>query len=176
MAIALLIMAGPAAHDRGIALAAAGSSDSSSKKPARSGSAQAASDEISRLVETHVADYVKGNADGWASLYAEDAVFAGTSERIDGRQAIHDYFAQVFTEKPNRTESILNRSIRVYNNGPSATAVVNLETTSGHTSSSGHQVVFRSRESLVFVKIHGKWSIVDHESWRTLKPRGKRKS
>jgi len=174
-AIALFIMLPPSAQERGLVLAAAGGSDSGSKKPAHAGSTRAASDEIARLLEIHTADYLKGNSDAWAAMYAEDAVFSSTGDRFDGRQAIRDHFAQIFKDSPTRTISLLSRSIRVYNQGPGATAVVNLENANTRTGSSGRKIAFRSQEVLVFVRIHGHWLIVNHQAWHFINPRKKAK-
>ena len=38
---------------------------------------EAAAEEIARLLEKHKTDYLKGDADAWAALYAEDATFVG---------------------------------------------------------------------------------------------------
>ena len=63
-------------------------------------------DEISRLLERHRADYLRGDVDAWAAMYAEDAVFTGFRGSYVGRRAIRDYFAQVFQDFPNRTVNV----------------------------------------------------------------------
>jgi hypothetical protein len=47
-----------------------------------------AAEEIARLLEVHRSDYLKGDADAWAALYAEDATFAGDedSREVANRQ------------------------------------------------------------------------------------------
>jgi hypothetical protein len=45
----------------------------------------AAAEEIARLLEVHRTDYLKGDADAWAALYAEDATFAGGQRNLQSR-------------------------------------------------------------------------------------------
>jgi uncharacterized protein (TIGR02246 family) len=59
-------------------------------------------EEIARLLEKHKTDYLKGDADAWAALYAEDATFVGGQRNLQSRQAIRDSFAQLFRDFPTR--------------------------------------------------------------------------
>ena len=166
-AVALFLMV--VAPAQKAALAATPSSDTGAKKPARSGSTGAASDEVARLLDQHAAACAKSDADAVAALYADDAVFTSGRDRIDGRQAIRDYFAQVFQDNPNRVVTPLDRYLRVYNQGSGATAVVSLLNKNARTDPRGRRIVFFSREVLVFLKTHGRWSIVYHEAWPTMR-------
>jgi len=124
----------------------------------------AAAEEIARLLEVHRTEYLKGDADAWAALYAENAIFASGARSIEGRQAIREYFAQVFKDFPTRTASVHSMRVRVYNEATSPTAIINLDNDATRTDASGKQLILNFRESLVFVKIHGKWLIVDHHA------------
>jgi len=75
----------------------------------------AATEEIERLLQKHKNDYLKGDADAWAALYAEDATFIGGPRNLQSRQAIRNSFAQGFKDFPNRTANASNLRIRVYN-------------------------------------------------------------
>lgn len=119
--------------------------------------------EIGQLLQKHRADYLKGDADAWASAYAADAVFTGRKV-LDGRQAIRDYFAAVFKKYPTRSISVSETQIRVYNDGPNATAVLNVADKGDRVDPAGGKVVLVVRESLVFVKTNSKWIIVDHHA------------
>jgi hypothetical protein len=66
----------------------------------------AAADEIARLLEKHKGDYLKGDADAWAALYAEDATFIGGQRNLQSRRAIRDSFAQGFKDFPTRTAKL----------------------------------------------------------------------
>ena len=123
--------------------------------------------EITRLLEMHRADYLRGDADAWAALYAEDAVFTGFKRSMAGRQAIREYFAQVFRDFPTRTVTVISSRIRVYNESATPTVLLNVEQTGSRADASGKQVDFSARESLTWVKIHGKWLIVNHQATPT---------
>jgi uncharacterized protein (TIGR02246 family) len=124
----------------------------------------AAADEIARLLEKHKGDYLKGDADAWAALYAEDATFIGGQRNLQSRRAIRDSFAQGFKDFPTRTANESNLRIRVYNEATnSPTAILNADNKSTRTDASGRLVNANNRESLVWVKIQGKWLIVNHQ-------------
>jgi uncharacterized protein (TIGR02246 family) len=123
-----------------------------------------AAEEIAQLLEVHRADYLMGDANAWAALYAEDAVFAGGQRYLEGRQAIREYFAQVMRDFPVRTAAVSNLRIRVYNENATPTAIVNVENDATRTDASGRQVVLNTRESLVWARVQGKWLIVDHHA------------
>ena len=124
-------------------------------------------EEIARFLEVHRTDYNKGDADAWAAAYAEDATFAGDTQTLggrdlQGRQAIRDYFARVFRDYPTRQANVANLRIRVYNEGPAATAILNVEQKGQRTDVTGRQLDLNTRESITVVKIQGKWLIVNH--------------
>ena len=54
--------------------------------------------EIARLLEKHKGDFLKGDADAWAALYAKDATFIGGQRNLQSRRAIRDSFAQGFKD------------------------------------------------------------------------------
>lgn len=111
--------------------------------------------EISRLLEKHRADYLRGGADAWAAMYAEDAVFTGFRGSYVGRRAVRDYFAQVFKDFPNRTVNVSSTKIRVYNESRSPTVVLNVGDTGSRINASGKPVTLNARESLIWVKETG---------------------
>jgi uncharacterized protein (TIGR02246 family) len=121
-------------------------------------------EEISRLLEKHRTDYLRGDADAWAALYAEDAVFTGFKRSMGGRQTIREYFAQVFRDFPHRTVNVSSLKIRVYNESGSPTVVLNVEDTGSRIDASGKQIPLNARESLIWVRIQGKWLIVNHQA------------
>ena len=121
-------------------------------------------DEIAYLLDMHRADYLRGDADAWAALYAEDAVFTGFQRSMAGRQAIREYFAQVFKDFPNRSVNVSSSKVRVYKERATPTVVLNVEDTGSRIDASGRQVPLNARESLIWVKIQGKWLIVNHQA------------
>ena len=124
-----------------------------------------AADEIARLLEKHKGDFLKGDADAWAALYAEDATFIGGQRNLQSRRAIRDSFAQGFKDFPTRTANESNIRIRVYNEATnSPTAILNGDVKSTRTDASGRLVNANNRESLVWVKLQGKWLIVNHQN------------
>jgi uncharacterized protein (TIGR02246 family) len=124
-----------------------------------------AADEIARLLEKHKGDFLKGDADAWAALYAEDATFIGGQRNLQSRRAIKDSFAQGFKDFPARTADESNIRIRVYNEATGRpTAVLNGDVKSTRTDASGRLVNANNRESLVWAKLQGKWLIVNHQN------------
>jgi uncharacterized protein (TIGR02246 family) len=125
----------------------------------------AAAEEIARLLEKHKTDYLKGDADAWAALYAEDATFVGGQRNLQSRQAIRDSFAQLFRDFPTRTVNVSNLRIRVYNEATtSPTAVINADNKGTRTDASGGLVNTNNRESVVWAKFQGKWLIINHQT------------
>jgi hypothetical protein len=57
-----------------------------------------------------------------------------------------------------------NLRVRVYNENATPTGIINLENNGTRTDASGRVVTLNTRESLVLVKIQGKWLIVDHHA------------
>ena len=125
----------------------------------------AEAEEIARLLEKHKTDYLTGDADAWAALYAEDATFVGGQRNLQSRQAIRDSFAQLFRDFPTRTVNVSNLRIRVYNEATtSAMAIINADNKGTRTDASGGLVNTNNRESVVWAKIQGKWLIVNHQT------------
>jgi uncharacterized protein (TIGR02246 family) len=125
----------------------------------------AAAEEIAGLLEKHKTDYLKGDADAWAALYAEDATFIGGQRNLQTRQAIRDSFAQLFKDFPTRTVDPSNLRIRVYNEATtSATAIINVDNKGTRSGGSEGLVNTNNHESVVWAKIQGKWLIVNHQN------------
>jgi len=98
------------------------------------GQANRTAEEVTRLLTAHRADYVKGDADAWAAMYLEDALFVGVGnfQRVlEGRTAIREYFAQIMKEFPSRTADPSNLRVRVYNEQTTPTVIA---TQDGHVS------------------------------------------
>jgi uncharacterized protein (TIGR02246 family) len=125
----------------------------------------AAAEEVERLLQKHKSDYLKGDADAWAALYAEDATFIGGSRNLQSRQAIRDSFVQLFKEFPNRTANESNVRIRVYNETTSSPiAILNADNKATRTDASGKVINTNNRETLAWVKFQGQWLIVNHQN------------
>jgi uncharacterized protein (TIGR02246 family) len=124
-------------------------------------------DDVTRLLNVHRADYLKGDANAWAAMYAEDAIFvgvAGGQRNLEGRETIRQYFAQVMTDFPSRTADPSNVRIRVYNEHATPTVILTVEDRGSRTDASGRRLVADFRETLVWTKIQGKWLIVNHHA------------
>jgi uncharacterized protein (TIGR02246 family) len=124
-------------------------------------------DEITRLLNVHRADYLKGDTNAWTAMYAEDAIFvgvAGGQRNLEGREAIREYFAKVMTDFPTRTADPSNIRLRVYNEQATPTVILTLEDHGSRTDASGRQLVSNFRETLVWTKVQGKWYIVNHHA------------
>ncbi len=117
------------------------------------------------MLVAHRADYLKGDADAWAAMYAEDAIFVGVANYqrvLEGRPAIREYVAQVMKDFPSRTADPSNVRIRVYNEHTAPTVVMTVDDHGSRTDASGRKLILNSRETLVWTKVQGKWFIVNH--------------
>ena len=125
----------------------------------------AAEEEVARLLQKHKSDYLKGDADAWAALYAEDATFIGGPRNLQSRQAIRDSFAQLFKDFPNRTVGESQVRIRIYNETTSnPIAILNGDNKGTRTDASGKVINTNNRKTLAWVKIQGQWLIVNHQN------------
>jgi uncharacterized protein (TIGR02246 family) len=119
------------------------------------------------LLATHRADWLKGDANAWASMYADDAIFVSVAKCtrvLEGRLAILEYFAQVMKDFPTRTADPSNLRVRVYNEQATPTVIITLDDRGSRTDASGRKVNASFRETLVWTKVQGKWSIVNHST------------
>ena len=131
------------------------------------GQANRTAEEVARLLTAHRADYVKGDADAWAAMYAEDALVVGVANYqrvLEGRPAIREYVAQVMREFPTRTADPSNIRVRVYNEKTTPTVITTLDDHGSRTDAAGRKVSLNFRETLVWTKIQGKWLIVTHQA------------
>jgi uncharacterized protein (TIGR02246 family) len=104
---------------------------------------------------------VDGNADGMTADFADNAVFTSLfgGFRVEGKQAIRASFAEFFKNYPQR--NVLGRGAvtRVYAN--ETVAVVNSYAELTVADRGGHVTTYPYRASMVWIKLDGRWQIVE---------------
>jgi len=101
-----------------------------------------------------------GNLDAYMAAFADNAVFQSALSpfRIEGKEAIRGYFAEVLQVYPRRRLLPRQSSVRAYNddlviqNGYSAIYLTNQK---------GEVSTHALRTSVTWAKIGGRWQIVD---------------
>jgi uncharacterized protein (TIGR02246 family) len=116
-------------------------------------------EEVAQIAVPRVQAFQDGNIDAFVAAYADDAVFHSsfTAFRIDGREAIKNYFNELFLLYPRR--HLFNRQpvVRVYNDDlvvQDGYTVLSLQNERGDTK------IWDTRYTVVWAKIGGRWQIV----------------
>lgn len=119
--------------------------------------------EVAEVVAPRAKAYVTGDVDGWTAAYAENATFYSSLSafRIDGKAAIRAYFADYFSQYPNRKYVLRQNTLRAYGD--------NLVIANGYyelqqTDRSGKTETLPGRYSVIFAKLNGRWQIVDQHN------------
>ncbi len=107
----------------------------------------------------------EGNADAYAAAFADNAIFHSSFSpfRIEGKEAIRAFFAELFQLYPKRRTAIRHPTVRVYGDNlviQNAYAILNW------TDEEGEVETYGIRYSIVWAKIGGRWQIVDQHTAR----------
>jgi ketosteroid isomerase-like protein len=99
------------------------------------------------------------------AAYADNAVFQSslTAFRIEGKEAIRGYFAELFKLYPARRVLLRQPASRAYNDDlvvQNGYAVLYLTDTRGQTAA------YHTRSSVTWAKVGGRWQIVDQHTSR----------
>jgi hypothetical protein len=65
---------------------------------------------------------------------------------------------------PSRTADPSNVRVRVYNERGTPTVIMVVDDHGSRTSASGRKLILNFRETLVWIKVQGKWVIVNHSA------------
>jgi uncharacterized protein (TIGR02246 family) len=122
-------------------------------------------DEVLQIAGPRVKALEEGNLDAYMAAFADNAVFhsALSAFRIEGKEAIRAYFAELFQLYPKRRILPRQSSMRAYNddlviqNGYSALYL---------TDQKGEVLSYSLRSSVTWAKIGGRWQIVDQHGSR----------
>ena len=106
-----------------------------------------------------------GDLDAYTAAYADNAVFYSSLSafRIEGKEAIRAYFAEVFKLYPTRHFFSRQPVIRAYND--------DLVVQNGYgvlylTDPKGQLTIIHTRSSVTWARIGGRWQIVDQHTSR----------
>jgi len=122
-----------------------------------------APEEIARLVKEWVQAYNDGKVEGIRAQYADNAHLTSpwTPFRAEGKEAVVGAFAGAFQTFPTRMLTLRQPSIRVFND---ATAVANGYFQVTLIDPKGQASTRFGRYSLTYVKLGGKWLIVEQHA------------
>lgn len=118
-------------------------------------------EEIAEIGRERAKAYREGNLDALIAAYADNAVLisARVPFRVEGKEAIRGYFAELFERYPTRSFVVRQPSTRVYGND--TVVVQNVYAHLRFVDRTGQVTDRFTRISQTWVKIDGKWRIVD---------------
>lgn len=118
-------------------------------------------EEIAAVAQRRARALAEGNLDVFIADFAEDAVLTSTlvGFRIQGKPAIRAYYVDFIQNYPQRRVLGQPAVTRVYAN--ETIAVVNGYADLTLVDRNGHILSYPIRASTVWVKIDGRWQIVD---------------
>lgn len=117
-------------------------------------------EEVTQIAAARGQAFQDGNVEAYAAAFADNAAFHSSFSafRMDGKEAIKAYFAELFLMYPRRHLFIRQPTNRAYNDDlvvQDGYAVLNL------LNERGEPKTFEVRYSLTWSKVAGKWQIVD---------------
>ena len=121
-----------------------------------------AAEEIAAIGPQRAKAFVEGNVDGLTEHFADNAGFIGViggAYRVEGKQAIRAYFAEFFKNYPHRNFVGRGAVTRVYAN--ETVAIINSYAEITVADRGGNVTTYPYRASLVWMKLDGRWQIVD---------------
>ena len=122
-----------------------------------------AEEEIARVREQRVQAFQDGNLEAFIDSFADNATVTPPGEpfRIEGKDAIRAYYAGLFQAFPTRRVIARQTSVRVYEG---TTAVVNTYARLTLVDRTGKPTITNGRASFTYVKLGGRWLVVDQHS------------
>ena len=122
-------------------------------------------EEVLQIAKPRLQALQDGDLDAYTAAYADNAVFHSslTAFRIEGKEAIRAYFAELFKLYPTRHVFSRQPAIRAYNDDlvvQNGYAVLYL------TDPKGQVTTYHTRSSVTWSKIGGRWQIVDQHTSR----------
>jgi uncharacterized protein (TIGR02246 family) len=120
--------------------------------------------EVSALTPVRIKAFLQGDPDGWTAAYADNAAFYSQASpfRLEGRNAIRAYFADLFNRYPGaRNVQISQATMRAYGD--------NVVVANGYyqltlTDKTGKPWTSHARYSATWTKVDGRWQIVDQHN------------
>src|SRR6266404_3134461 len=117
-------------------------------------------EEIAQVDQQAIQCFNDGNLDKCVSLYADDAASTAALApfRMEGKEALHANYAATFHAFPTRRFIPRQTAIRTYGD---STGVLNRYYTATLADRAGNTTTLHGRQSVMFVKVGGRWLIVD---------------
>ena len=120
--------------------------------------------EVSDMGPARFKAFMSGDAEGWTAAMADNATFQSQYSpfRIEGRQAIRAYFADLFNRYPGpRNLQLSQATMRAYGD--------NVVIANGYyqltlTDKTGKPSTSHARYSVTWVKADGAWKVVDQHN------------
>ena len=117
-------------------------------------------EEVAQIAAPRLQALVDGNADAYVAAYADNAVLQSSFSpfRIEGKEAIRVFFAELFQMYPKRHVFIRHPSARAYNDDlviQNGYAVLNW------SNEKGEPRTYDTRYNVIWAKVGGRWQIVD---------------
>jgi len=117
-------------------------------------------DEVAQVDQQAIQCFNDGDLDKCVSLYADDAASTAALApfRMDGKGALQANYAATFQAFPTRRFIPRQTAIRTYGDN---TGVLNRYYTATLVDRAGNATTLHGRQSVTFVKVGGRWLIVD---------------
>lgn len=117
-------------------------------------------EDVAQLGAPRLQALVDGDVNAYVAAYADNAVFQSSFSpfRIEGKEAIRNFFVELFQLYPKRRVFIRHPATRVYNDDlvvQDSYAVLNW------VNERGEPRTYDTRSNTVWAKIGGRWQIVD---------------
>jgi uncharacterized protein (TIGR02246 family) len=122
-------------------------------------------EEVAQIAGPRVQALEDGNLDAYVAAFADNAVFhsALSPFRIEGKEAIRTYFAELVKQYPKRRVLPRQSAVRAYNDD---LVIQNGYTALYLTDQKGEVMAYALRTSVIWAKIGGRWQIVDQHGSR----------
>jgi len=122
-------------------------------------------EDVLQIARPRIQALEEGNLDAYVAAYADNAVFQSSLSafRVEGKEAIQAYFAELFQLYPKRRVLPRQPVIRAYNDDlviQNGYAVLYLTDPNGQVST------YHTRSSVTWAKTDGRWQIVDQHTSR----------
>jgi uncharacterized protein (TIGR02246 family) len=122
-------------------------------------------EEVAQIAGPRLKAFQDGDVDAYTAAFADNAVFNSSMSafRMEGKEAIRAYYAELFQIYPRRRVFVRQPAMRAYNDDlviSNSYAVLNV------TDQQGKVTAFQLRSSIAWAKLGGRWQIVDQHTSR----------
>ena len=117
-------------------------------------------EEVAQIAGPRVKVFEEGTAEAYSAPFADNAVLTSSLSafRIDGKEALKAYFAELFQQYPTRRLFVRQPVTRAYDDN---LVIQNSYNVLYLTDQKGQITQLSLRGSVVWAKIGGRWQIVD---------------